>query len=125
MNNKKEEKEELVRLLIAAGIRMFPHNIADYLLENGVTIRETEWVNVKDGLPPFETAPKKIDTHHRSKSVRVLCACKQRSGSSFVKEGFCEIWNGEPVWRIPGSIDEVTHWMPLPELPDILEKGEK
>ena len=124
MNNKKEVKEELVRLLIAADVTMFPHNIADYLLENGVTVKGTEWRNVKDGLPPIETTPKKTDTHHRPKSVRVLCACRQRSGKSFVKEGFYEIWNGEPVWRIPGSIDTVTHWMPLPEPPDSSKKGD-
>lgn len=95
MNNKKEIKENLVRLLVEAGVTMCPHNVADYLLENGVTMRscettEAEWVNVKDGLPPFETIPKKADAHHRPKSARVLCACRQRSSKSFVKEGFCQ-----------------------------------
>jgi hypothetical protein len=36
-----------------------------------------------------------------------------------VKEGYCEWYNDypEPRWQIPGTIDEVTHWMPLPEPP--------
>ena len=125
MNNKKEAKNELVRLLIEAGVTMFPHNVADYLLENGVIVQEAEWCDIKDGLPPFEMTPKKIDTHHKPKSVRVLCACRQRSGKSFVKEGFYEMWNGEPVWRIPGSIDAVTHWKFLPEPPNTPKEGEK
>ena len=31
-------KDKLVRLLIDSGVTMFPHNVADYLLENGVIV---------------------------------------------------------------------------------------
>jgi hypothetical protein len=53
-------------------------------------------------------------------SIRVLCVCKQKSGKVMVKEGYCEIWDDSdygPYWKIPGSIDSVTHWMPLPTPP--------
>ena len=83
------------------------------------------WIDVNDKLPELEIVPKKADSHHKPKSVRVLCTCKQRSGKVFVKEGFYELWDDNPVWRIPGSIDAVTHWMPLPEPPDVSEKGEE
>lgn len=56
-----------------------------------------------------------------SKSDKVLCVCRQKSGKRFIKEGFCEIRSDLPgrcVWRITGTIDDVTHWRPLPELPE-------
>ena len=76
------------------------------------------WIDVSDKLPELEIVPKKADSHQKPKSVRVLCACKQRSGKVFVKEGFYELWDDRPVWRISGSIDAVTHWMPLPNSPE-------
>ena len=84
-----------------------------------------KWIDVNDKLPELETIPAKIDSRQKPKSIRVLCACKQRSGKVLVKEGFYELWGDRPVWRIPGSIDVVTHWMPLPEPPDVSKKGEK
>ena len=78
-----------------------------------------EWISVNDRLPEIESSNKRWGNHKISKSVRVLCACKQASGKVFVKEGYYEIWDDErgPFWKIPGSIDSVTHWMPLPEPP--------
>ena len=80
-----------------------------------------EWIPVKDKLPEI------VSTHKRyrstiKKSIRVLCVCVQKSGKTMVKEGYCEWYNDypEPRWQIPGTIDDVTHWMPLPEPP----KGE-
>jgi hypothetical protein len=81
--------------------------------------RETkfgEWISVEDRLPVIDTYGK--GRYGGARSVRVLCACKQRDGRTFVKEGYYEpCANGNVVWRIPGSIDSVTHWMPLPEPP--------
>ena len=78
----------------------------------------SEWISVNDGLPEIEKEERHGD-HKIQKSVRVLCACKQKSGKVLVKEGYYHIWDwsGKPYWRIPGSIDSVTHWMPLPEPP--------
>ena len=76
------------------------------------------WTSVKYGLPEIESE-KTRNGKTIKKSVRVLCACKQKSGKLLVKEGYYEWfnWSKEPTWRIPGGIDSVTHWMPLPEPP--------
>ena len=77
-----------------------------------------EWISVKDRLPEVETANIKCYSGYYSKSIRVLCTCKQRSGKVMVKEGYCELYSdGRVDWKIPGSIDYVTHWMPLPAPP--------
>lgn len=74
------------------------------------------WISVEDGLPNID--PCGTGRYGGQRSIRVLCACKQRSGRTFVKEGYYEpCSNGNVVWRIPGSIDSVTHWMPLPDAP--------
>lgn len=73
-----------------------------------------EWISVDNRLP--ELAENQVGGH-RPRSIRVLCACKQRSGKILVKEGYYELFNNHPRWRIPGSIDSVTHWMLLPKPP--------
>ena len=93
--------------------------IADHLIMNGVTVQE--WISVEDKLPEVVS----IHKGYRStvkKSIRVLCVCVQKSGKTMVKEGYCEWYNDypEPRWKIPGTIDEVTHWQYLPQPP----KGE-
>lgn len=93
--------------------------IADHLISNGVTVQE--WISVDDKLPEVVS----IQKGYRStvkKSIRVLCVCVQKSGKTMVKEGYCEWYNDyqEPRWKIPGTIDEVTHWQYLPHPP----KGE-
>ena len=80
-----------------------------------------EWISVEDKLPEVVS----IHKGYRStvkKSIRVLCVCVQKSGKTMVKEGYCEWYNDypEPRWKIPGTIDEVTHWQYLPQPP----KGE-
>lgn len=75
-----------------------------------------EWISVEDRLPDIDPYGK--GRYGGARSVRVLCACKQRSGRTFAKEGYYEpCGNGKVFWRIPGSVDSVTHWMPLPEPP--------
>ena len=93
--------------------------IADHLIAHGVTVQE--WISVDDKLPEVVS----IHKGYRStvkKSIRVLCVCVQKSGKTMVKEGYCEWYNDypEPRWKIPGTIDEVTHWQYLPQPP----KGE-
>ena len=97
----------------------FTEYLADYLINNGVTVQE--WISVEDKLPEIVS----IHKGYRStvkKSIRVLCVCVQKSGKTMVKEGYCEWHNDyqEPRWQIPGTIDEVTHWQYLPQPP----KGE-
>lgn len=125
-----DTKEKLVELIkdgIRKGLRAKGddrldysfEDVADHLIANGVTVQE--WISVKDKLPEVVS----IHKGYRStvkKSIRVLCVCVQKSGKTMVKEGYCEWYNDypEPRWQIPGTIDNVTHWMPLPEPP----KGE-
>lgn len=93
--------------------------IADHLIANGVTIQK--WIPVSERLPEIVSTNKRYRSTIK-KSIRVLCVCVQKSGKTMVKEGYCEWYNDypEPRWQIPGTIDSVTHWMPLPEPP----KGE-
>ena len=82
-----------------------------------------KWISVDERLPEIETTEKGWGNHRVDRSVRVLCACKQKSGKVLVKEGYYELFDfkREPTWRIPGSIDSVTHWMPLPEPPKVTD----
>ena len=92
---------------------------AENLIANGVTVQE--WISVKDRLPEIVSTCKRYRSTIK-KSIRVLCVCVQKSGKTMVKEGYCEWYNDypEPRWQIPGTIDEVTHWQPMPQPP----KGE-
>lgn len=83
------------------------------------TVNPYEWIRVEDRLPEISAIEKGWGDHKVSKSIRVLCACKQKSGKILIKEGYYELWDykSKPYWRIPGSIDSVTHWMPLPTPP--------
>lgn len=123
-------REKLVELIQESGacFDCFPvsgyeknqiEKIASHLIAHGVTVQE--WISVDDKLPEVVS----IQKGYRStvkKSIRVLCVCVQKSGKTMVKEGYCEWYNDyqEPRWKIPGTIDEVTHWQYLPQPP----KGE-
>lgn len=96
-------------------------HIADAIIESDIIKRchkQSEWISVDERLPNLDPFGK--GRYGGPRSVRVLCACKQKDGRTFVKEGYYEPCCSGIVWRIPGSIDSVTHWMPLPEPP----KGE-
>ena len=88
------------------------------MLKDEPGINPYEWISVADRLPDKET-PIKWRERTGYNSARVLCVCRQKSGKVMVKEGYCEMWDGDygPYWKIPGSIDSVTHWMPLPTPP--------
>lgn len=77
-----------------------------------------EWISVSDRLPEVVSTRKEYKIFIKM-SARVLCACVQKSGKIMVKEGYCEWYGNNPnaYWKIPGTIDTVTHWMPLPEPP--------
>ena len=80
------------------------YEFADCLLANGVTVQE--WISVKDRLPEA--------------GEYVVCIAKRNPFSMFMPMVARIKKNG---WVNPITeqyISEVTHWMPLPELP----KGE-
>lgn len=88
-------------------------------IKRAPTVNPYEWISVEEKLPESEKVLVRHDGHIGLRSIRVLCACRQKSGKIFVKEGYYEKWDfsTEPHWRIPGSIDSVTHWMLLPVPP--------
>ena len=90
---------------------IFPHElvdpteaVADYLLDNGVTVQE--WISVDDRLP--------------QKNGRYLTANKRWDD----KINVFDLWFDGGFWYVDGEDDvfdfEVTHWMPMPAQP----KGE-
>ena len=111
-------REKLIEILRKP---IFPHElvdpteaVADYLLDNGVTVQE--WISVKDRLPDKD-------------ENYIVTACDEGCSAG---EGIwystvvvvAEYYKGSWTWYYGGhefSLDGiVTHWMPLPELP----KGE-
>ena len=105
-------REKLVELLNEAffdynhgkGDGYIPKNFADHLVANGVTVQE--WITVKDMSPEA--------------GEYVVCIAKRNPFSRFMPMVARIEKNG---WVNPMTeqyISEVTHWMPMPELP----KGE-
>ena len=109
-------REKLIEILKKP---IFPHElvdpteaVADYLLANGVTVQE--WISVKDRLPD-------------SNGQYIVTACDEGCAAG---EGIwydtvvvtAEYYNGCWTWYEGGheyDLDGiVTHWMPLPELPE-------
>ena len=104
-------------LLCSQKIEGLADDVMD-IISNGVTLQK--WIPVTERLP--EVAITHNNRWEKStESVHVLCCCKQKSGKRMVKEGSCKVFaSGTIYWMIPGTIDVVTHWMPLPDPP----KGE-
>lgn len=110
------DKEKLIEILMS---KPYGHStykeMADYLISNGVTVQK--WIPVSERLPDVAVVKKTRYGSH-TESVRVLCVCKQESGKRMIKEGFCNVYaNGYVRWKIPGTVDSVTHWREMPEPP--------
>lgn len=82
----------------------------------------SNWKLISEEFPPI--LPKE---YHRGNTTwknteRVLVVVDQTNGTRMVKEGYAEVYeSGAICWKIPGTIKEVTHWMPMPELPEPVE----
>lgn len=97
-----------------------PDDVTDLMSSHAVAIGELakmpKWIPVTERFP--EPLSRRNDYKgKRMTSETVLCVCVQNGGKRMVKEGRCEFYGGTPVWRIPGTIDSVTHWMPMPKPP--------
>ena len=121
-------REKLVELLREAPYNIFGNKlgncyfdsclelIADHLIANGVTVQE--WISVDDRLP---------DETGRYLAVKKRIAPDELGGNRtdivilrfFVDDGF-RMPTHIPDWINEEINEEVTHWLPLPELP----KGE-
>ena len=99
-------REKLVDLIIDAKrtgheTGSFTEYLADHLITNGVTVQE--WISVEDELPEV--------------GGYVVCIAKRNPFFRFMPMVARIEKNG---WVNPMTeqyISEVTHWMPLPELP--------
>ena len=92
-------------------------DIADYIIDNGVTVQE--WISVKDRLPELHEEAIKDEGEtirymvsnpflaYTDKGVMTVCVYIVQDGR--------EWWNEDS-----GTEHKVTHWMPLPQPP----KGE-
>ena len=102
-------REKLIDLILDAKrtepeTGRFTEYLADHLVSNGVTVQE--WISVYDELPEV--------------GGYVVCIAKRNPFSRFMPMVARIEKNG---WVNPITeqyISEVTHWMPMPELP----KGE-
>ena len=100
-------REKLVEILRKP---IFPHElvdpteaVADYLLDSGVTVQE--WISVEDRLPEA--------------GEYVVCIAKRNPFSRFMPMVARIEKNG---WVNPMTeqyISEVTHWMQMPEPPEM------
>ena len=88
---------------------IFPHEladpteaVADYLLDNGVTVQE--WISVDDRLPEV--------------GGYVVCIAKRNPFSRFMPMVARIEKNGLVNPITEQYISEVTHWMPLPPAPE-------
>ena len=65
-------------------------------------LKEREWISVKDEMPPEDEA--------------VLV---------WNKEGFpmIDVWTGK-MWGYAWTVDEISHWMPLPQKPESEDDAE-
>lgn len=100
-------REKLIEILEEPCGGLYPAcELADYLLDNGVTVQE--WISVDDRLP--ETGG------------YVVCVAKRNPFSRFMPMVARIEKNG---WVNPITeqyISDVTHWMPLPEPPKEKER---
>ena len=113
-------REKLIELLSKVYVEM-PITTTEYLIANGVTVQK--WIPVTERLPEkdgYYLVAKKI--FNNSIYQEVLSFAKD--GRKVDKYDFHRGWKN--VWYYYDSecghltIDNVTHWMPLPEPP----KGE-
>ena len=96
-------REKLIELQMQAKIGWTKGQFADYLISNGVTVKE--WISVKDRVP--------------KDGVRVLAL----HDDGIIRIGISRGYFPSIVSRTNTKsfgIAEVTHWMPLPQPP----KGE-
>jgi len=75
----------------------------------------TEWINVKDKPPKFDTwvlcyMAKGIEEGHRIKALKYYEHCWSQSGEHLKIPMFTDVHRS---W----IAESVTHWMPLPKVP--------
>lgn len=100
-------REKLIELLAPTSLEFEEAEyLADYLVKNGVTVQE--WISVKDRLPEEgEYVLCVLKGFNYGGKIQV---CKFVPADKFKDKPYFEHFrNGFP---------SVTHWMPLPQLPE-------
>lgn len=99
-------REKLIELLAPTSLEFEEAEyLADYLVKNGVTVRE--WISVKDRLP--EEGEYVLCVLKGSNYGGKIQVCKFVPADKFKDKPYFEHFrNGFP---------SVTHWMPLPQSP--------
>ena len=132
MPNTREKLIEILEVLFCSATAL---DIADYLIANGVTLANqvassskqlasSEWIPVTERLPNKDGKYLTYYHNHFGDITRVLWFAKDARKVN--KYDFHRSW--KKVWYEYDSeygyftIDDVTHWMPLPEPPmDVTE----
>lgn len=111
MDNIREKLVELLRVPIHPQIGADPAEVvADYLMDNGVTVQE--WIPVSERLPQDE---KPVLAYYGFNNNGDYGLAKM-----FVGTLSYFYFEPHPHWQHQSEGLVVTHWMPLPEVP----KGE-
>lgn len=80
-----------------------------------------EWIKITDGLPELETRVIVARPNEFSGKVDILMAYLHDSGETGRSCGkqYNQDWLYGKYWSLPAVIklEEITHWMPLPEPP--------
>ena len=99
-------REKLVDLLTGHSIdtQQDVKYVADHLISNGVTVQE--WISVEDELPEDQE--------------EVLVCTRSKNGIRNIDKGYMAIDR-----FIHRGRAEVTHWMPLPKLPEEVTYNEE
>ena len=92
-----------------------PELIADYMIDNGVTVQG--WLSVEDKLP--EQPPNRVDAQGRSWFTQDI-DCIVYDGKIVFAAHYC--FQNKCFWYADTlhPLNNITHWMPLPQPP----KGE-
>ena len=101
-------------------MREVADGIADFLIANGVTVQE--WISVKDRLPEKDGSYLVVSNYfgnHQSINVRSFAKAGE-TVSEYDLAGEKNVWYRYDIECGYLSINSITHWMPLPQLP----KGE-
>ena len=96
----REKLVELLDIIIQPGQKTLG-DIADYLIDNGITVQE--WISVDDRVPKNSGHYIVVhrNKHNGSTSIAIEAYIKCRVG---------EWWSNDYVY-------DVTHWIPLPKPP--------
>ena len=102
------DREKLIELVGEIVVPYFAEQIADHLLANGVTVQN--WI------PVTERLPEKTGTYIVTTQPGAVTTSRFYEARSIPERMWREEYDLPANWQ---SNRKVTHWMPLPEPPDM------